>query len=41
MLGDAFTADLASAWGAFYDLLQNGMTAGEVESTLPKGAMDA
>jgi hemoglobin-like flavoprotein len=41
MLGDAFTEDLASAWNAFDDLLQSGMTAGEVESTIPKGSIDA
>ncbi len=41
MFGDGFTVELREAWGAFYDLLQNGMTAGAVESSIPKGSVDA
>jgi hemoglobin-like flavoprotein len=41
MLGDGCTEEVSSAWGAFYDLLQEGMTAGTVETTMPQGSNDA
>ncbi len=41
MLGDGYTDELRGAWVAFYDLVQDGMTAGAVESNIPQGSIDA